>query len=235
MSELHLARMVLEPSQLMAFARRQGLLRHEDEGHGYVLHAWLAAMFGPLGPKPFRWDDRRQELLGYCRQPASAFAEHAQLFAKLQDWAVLVPATLTSKPMPGSWRAGQRLQAEVRVCPVTRRDDGEKDVFLRAVDQLGDDVPPRGEVYADWFRRQWGDCVVFERLDLLGHSRVKLLRRGQVVEGGGRAAKSLERPQAVFSAVLTIRDGATFGHLLQRGVGRHRAFGYGMVLLQPAA
>lgn len=234
MSAMHLLRMELSPPQLMAFARQQGLLRHEDEGHGYVLHAWLAAMFGTNAPKPFRWDERRQQLLGYCNQPAEVLAEHAQAFAQPQDWAVLVPGSLVSKPMPTTWREGQRVQAEVRVCPVTRRDDGEKDVFLRAVDRLGDAVPPRGAVYVDWFRRQWGQAVDFEHLELLGHSRVRLLRRSCVDTERGRVVRSLERPQAMFSAVLTVRDGDAFTRLLQRGIGRHRAFGYGMVLLRPA-
>lgn len=234
MSALHLVRMELSPPLLMAFARRQGMLRHEDEGHGYVLHAWLATMFGAHAPKPFHWDDRRQQLLGYCGQTAQTLAEHAQAFAQPQDWAVLVPESLASKPMPTTWRKGQRVQAEVRVCPVTRRDDGEKDVFLRAIDRLGNAVPPRGEVYAEWFQRQWGEAVSFEHLDLLGHSRVRLLRRGRTGADGGRAARSVERPQATFSAVLTVRDGEAFGRLLQRGIGRHRAFGYGMVLLKPA-
>jgi CRISPR system Cascade subunit CasE len=231
---LHFVRLALLPPQLMAFARRHGLLRHDDEGHGYVLHAWLAAMFGPHAPKPFHWDDRRQELLGYCPQPAAVLAEHAQAFALPQDWAVMIADSLASKPMPTTWRVGQRLQAEVRVCPVTRRDDGEKDVFLRAVDRLGDAVPPRADVYADWFRRQWGEAVAFEQLELLGHSRVRLLRRGRAGEGGSRAARSIERPQASFRAVLAVRDGAAFNALLARGIGRHRAFGYGMVRLKPA-
>lgn len=234
MSSLHLVRMELSPPQLMAFANQQGLLRLEDEGHGYVLHAWLAAMFGPHAPKPFHWDDRRQELLGYCGQPAQALIEHAQAFAQPQDWAVLLPSSLVSKPMPAVWRDGQRMQANVRVCPVTRRDDGEKDVFLRAVERLSDAVPPRAEVYAEWFRRQWGEAVHFERLELLGHSRMRLLRRGQASTQGGRVARSVERPQATFSAVLTLRDGEAFSRLLLRGIGRHRAFGFGMVLLSPA-
>lgn len=234
MSALHLVRMELSPPLLMAFARRQSLLRQEDEDHGYVLHSWLAAMFGAHAPKPFRWDEGRQQLLGYCDEPAQRLAEHAQAFAQPQDWAVLGPDSLVSKPMPATWHIGQRMQAEVRVCPVTRRDDGEKDVFLRAIDRLGDAVPPRGQIYAEWFRRQWGEAVHFEHLELLGHSRVRLLRRGLVGTDGGRAVRSVERPQATFCAVLTVRDSEAFGRLLQRGIGRHRAFGYGMVLLKPA-
>lgn len=233
MSQLHLVQMTLDAPRLMAFASRYGLLKLDDEGHGYVLHAWLQALFGGYAPKPFRWNDRTSQLLGYCEQPAASLLEQARAVAQPHDWAVLLSDSLVSKPMPSTWRMGLRLQADVMVCPVTRRDDGEKDVFLRAVDRLGDAVPPRGEVYCDWFRRQWGTCVTFERLELLGHARVRMLRRG-ARGAAARAAKSVERPQAMLRAVVAINDGAEFGRLLARGIGRHRAFGFGMVLLKPA-
>jgi CRISPR system Cascade subunit CasE len=233
MINLHLVRMVLDAPRLMRFAGAQGLLRLDDDGHGYVLHAWLAAVFGPNGPKPFRWNESRNELLGYSVQPAVALEEFASAFAAPQDWAVLEQESLASKPMPTSWRVGQRLQLEVLACPVTRRDDGEKDVFLRAVDRLGDDVQPRADVYAEWFRRQCGASITFEHLELAGHSRVRMVRRGWTPDGH-RAARTVERPQALFRGVAVIENGLMFGTLLARGIGRHRAFGFGMVLLKPA-
>ncbi|MEQ8964701.1 MAG: type I-E CRISPR-associated protein Cas6/Cse3/CasE [Azospirillaceae bacterium] len=41
-------------------------------------------------------------------------------------------------------------------------------------------------------------------------------------------------PDAVFEGVLRVDDPAAFAALLARGVGRHRAFGFGMLLLAPA-
>ena len=35
--------------------------------------------------------------------------------------------------------------------------------------------------------------------------------------------------------ILTITDPIAFAELLKRGVGRHRAYGYGMLLLRPPA
>jgi len=46
--------------------------------------------------------------------------------------------------------------------------------------------------------------------------------------------KKLERPQALLKGVLTVKESNTFNRLLARGIGRHRAFGYGMLLLKPA-
>lgn len=233
MNGLQLLRLRINQPALMRFASDQDLLRHDDEGHGYALHAWLAAMFGPNAPRPFRLLEPRGELLGYSLVDAAMLAEHAQAFATPQAWAALVPGSLATKPMPVSWRPGQRLQVEVLACPVSRKDDDEKDVYLRALDRMGDAAPSRAEVYIDWFRRQWADAVDFEHAELSGLARRRLLRRGRA-EGEGRRPRSIERPQASFRAVVRVNDAAAFGRLLARGIGRHRAFGYGMVLLSPA-
>ena len=44
----------------------------------------------------------------------------------------------------------------------------------------------------------------------------------------------VQRPQALFVAEAAIAQPQRFGELLARGIGRHRAFGFGMVLLAPA-
>jgi CRISPR system Cascade subunit CasE len=41
------------------------------------------------------------------------------------------------------------------------------------------------------------------------------------------------RPAVTFEGTLTVTDGEQFEALLARGVGRHRAFGFGMLLLRP--
>jgi CRISPR system Cascade subunit CasE len=58
-------------------------------------------------------------------------------------------------------------------------------------------------------------------------------------DGGGgagptRPARILERPDAVFEGRLAVADPDAFRARLARGVGRHRAFGFGMLLLRPA-
>lgn len=234
MSALHLVRLRIDPPALMRFAADQGLMRHKDDGHGYTLHAWLAAMFGPHAPRPFRFFERRGEVLGYARADAARLVSQAQTYAAPTAWAALQPDTLASKPMRHDWSVGERLQVNVLTCPVSRKDGYEKDVFLRALDRLGDGAPARGEVYVEWFRRQLGDAVVIERAELMGFGRRALLRRDQRgAEGSGRTARSLERPFAEFRAMLSIAQPQVFSELLHRGLGRHRAFGFGMILLSP--
>ncbi|MFG1332515.1 type I-E CRISPR-associated protein Cas6/Cse3/CasE [Xanthobacter autotrophicus] len=58
---------------------------------------------------------------------------------------------------------------------------------------------------------------------------------GAVRRGFGRKAccMPVSGHSAVLVGTLTVRDAQAFAALLARGVGRHRAFGYGMLLLSP--
>lgn len=226
---LYLVRIPVHAPRLLRFDYDHGITQ-EDETLGYTLHAWLAALFGPQAPKPFRYLERRGEVLAYAHTDAATLLEEARTFADPSAWAAL-DAGMTSKPMPEAWAAGRRLRLELLTCPVVRKDDEEKDVYLRALDRLGEDTPASGEVYREWFARQWGQAVHLERIDLLGMSaRSRLLRRAR---NGTNRLRIVERPQALFAADAVIRDGEKFAALLARGIGRHRAFGFGMVLLAP--
>ncbi|TSE20596.1 CRISPR-associated protein Cas6/Cse3/CasE [Tepidimonas alkaliphilus] len=230
MSALHLLRLPVDPPRLLRFAFEHGI-REEDETLGYTLHAWFAALFGELAPKPFRYLERRGEVLAYARRDHVDLLDHAQAFASPQAWQALDAERVASKPMPLTWRSGQRLHLEVLVCPVSRKDDEEKDVYLRALDRLGDSAPARTEVYRQWFAAQWGGAVRLESVELLGMSaRSQLLRRDR---RHGNRLRHVERPQALFGAEAVVIDGAAFAERLARGIGRHRAFGFGMVLLAP--
>lgn len=230
MSGLHLVRIPVVAPRLLRFAAEHGITQEED-GLGYTLHAWFAALFGEAAPKPFRYFERRHEVLGYSAHSAAELLERAQAFASPQAWAALDPAGVFSKPMPSAWRAGQRLHLEVLACPVSRKGDEEKDLYLRTLDRLGADAPPRGEVYRQWFASQWNGAVQLEEVELLGMAaRTRLLRRAR---NGHSRLLVVERPQALFGANAVVQDGEQFAERLCRGIGRHRAFGFGMVLVAP--
>ena len=50
---------------------------------------------------------------------------------------------------------------------------------------------------------------------------------------GKKQLKVVQRPQALFAAEAIVQDSQRFATLLARGIGRHRAFGFGMVLISP--
>lgn len=237
LQDLHMLRMDLDGAALMRFAAAQGLAQGDDDGFGYTLHAWLTAMFGALAPKPFRLqgdsDKYPSTLLGYAQADQAELMGHAQAFADPLALTVLRPNSLVSKLMPTTWRIGQHLRLDVLACPMTRKIGIEKDAYLRALDRLGEATPSRADVYADWLIKQLEGAVnpVSVRID--GLSRSRMTRRA-AAPGGGRRLISIERPQVLFSLLAEIRDTEAFMQILRRGVGRHRAFGFGMLLLKPA-
>jgi CRISPR system Cascade subunit CasE len=235
----------LNPAMLMRFKKLSrelsdngpGLLRRADDVMGYTLHAWLHEMFKDLAPQPFRFVEKTGDVLGYTRATADELMEIAQAFASPQAFEALEPDSLATKAMPTTWTAGRRLQVEVTTSPLARftNEQGrevECDVYLRTLDRLGEATPAREQVYADWFRRQWGEALRFEQVGIDSFSLVDLLRRPTVA--GQRKVAKLVRPQVTFSAVVAIADPQAFAQRLAAGIGRHKTFGYGMVLLKPA-
>lgn len=228
-----------DPAALIRFAEDQGINRREDEDLGYAVHAWLAAMYGQDAPKPFRLlQDRRNlrppRLLTYTRRSGEELAEHAAIFASPLAIAVCPPrqGSTPSKPMPDAWQAGRRLGFEVLACPISRLGRNEDDVYRRhwrERDEAGAAPESRAAVYRAWLTRQLGVAATLDDYSLDGFRNLRLLRKG----GAGR--RDFLAPQASFSGVLRVGDGEAFQHLLARGVGRHRAFGFGMLLLRPAS
>lgn len=248
---MHMIQLNLDPARLVRFAYSHGHNHGADEDHGYAAHAWLAATFGDLAPKPFRLVERKSGdlcLLAYARGDKTELCEHALTFADPQALAVCDMDFLESKPMPESWAAGRRLDFEVRACPVSR-GERERDVYLVALDRAkaqGGEPPARETVYLEWLKRQFGETAELEqqhdanarqardRARLAAFRRVATTRRANG-KGAVRGAERVERPDALLQGTLIVRDGEAFGRLLARGIGRHRAFGFGMLLLRPTS
>ncbi|CAG0994879.1 hypothetical protein MYXO_02623 [Myxococcaceae bacterium] len=238
MTALYMVELRLDPGALIRFAEDQGINRREDEDLGYAAHAWLKAMFGADAPKPFRLlHDRRglkpPRLLGFSRCSGEELAQHAQSFALPSALkACPLDGGLPCKSMPGSWQAGRRLGFEVLACPVSRIGQREEDVYvrhLREQEEAGQAPQSRADIYRQWLARQLGDAARLEDFTLDGFGNVRLLRKA-----GGAGRRDFQRPQALLGGILQVQDCETFNALLPRGIGRHRAFGYGMLLLRPA-
>lgn len=240
MSALHMHRLSIEASKMLEYGRRLGLpLRSVDDG--YLAHCHLKGLFGEHAPKPFYLEGqsgRFVRVLGYASVDADALREHAQTYADPFLFDAVDWAHFASKPMPTSWEVGQRLGFQVRVCPVRRlargsgRPGAEVDAFLahctkERIEQGAD----RAAVYMDWLRERLAALggVDLVQAQLAGFSRERLVRRRQ---GEERRAAVSERPDATFRGELEVTDPRAFSRLLARGVGRHRAFGFGMLLLR---
>ncbi len=235
---LYLIELRLDSSALIRFAEDQGINRREDEDLGYAAHAWLTAMFGQGAPKPFRLLlDRRNlrppRLLGLTRWSGEALAEYAHTFAPpLAMQVCALEDGVPAKPMPEQWRADRRLGFELLACPISRLVRNEDDVYrrhLRERDESGQAPESRGEIYRRWLINQLGEVSSLEDYSLAGFRNVRLLRKA------GDNRRDFLAPQALFAGILRVENSDAFSALLARGIGRHRAFGYGMLLLRPVS
>jgi CRISPR system Cascade subunit CasE len=238
---LHMIKLVPDMPMLIRWAERQRLLdsKHEDD-LGYALHAALRAGFGELAPRPFALMTERvrsPELLGYTSHEADALRDYASSFADPEIAGVIGLPSLAGKPMPDNFAARRRLGFTLRARPTVRTDRGgdrnrvaERDAYREPVPDAVDTGPTRGEAYQDWLTaRLLAGGATAERLMLDRFRRSFTLRRDK-----SRRLRAVEGPDAGFSGVLVVQDGDKFARLLAHGVGRHAAFGYGMLLLRPA-
>ena len=221
------------------FHRWMGGKRLADPDH--AMHCLLTEGFGELAPKPFRLITPRGQptgfLYGYAKAGADALREAAADYADPEHCRALPPEKLDSKTMPSDWPPGKRLGFEVRVRPTRRlnRPAGsggqsrtvERDAYQMQAEDDAQETRSREEVYCEWLRerlqQRGGAALEFAILQSFQRHRAHRKRHGRSSEG----------PDALLRGVLTVTDPAAFARLLCRGLGRHRAYGYGMLLLRP--
>ena len=241
-STLHMVRLALRADGLFLLARRRGLPPRTAD-LGYLAHAVLRELFGDDAPCPFAVESEQGRwlpVLGYARAPAPQLQQSAQQLADPGIWELCDWATLASKPMPPSWPPGARLGFRVRVCPIRRmasagpkhRKGAEVDEFLARCWKLDDPSQPvdREVTYREWLANRLAQhgAASLESATLERFCRQRLLRRTQ---GSQRRSIACERPDALLRGTLRVDDPSAFQRLLEHGVGRHRSFGFGMLLL----
>jgi len=239
---LFMLRAELDQPSLFRFAAAAGLPLRLVDG-GYMTHALLRALFGPAAPKPFvvRGEPGGgMVLLGYCATNHRELAEQARALADPLALAALDLDSLCSKAMPPAWRGGAVYRFDARVCPVLRisgRTRGEEprevDAFLHRCWREGPGAAvDRENVYREWLRAELNRGGAARLLDarIVRFRRERLFRRDRA--GSESRPARCERPDASLAGTLEIAAPEAFGPLLRRGLGRHRAFGFGMLLLR---
>ena len=245
------------PLDMRAFNRwagQRGLLRRGAFDPDFALHILLSAMFGQRALQPFRlfWSGRRRSasLYAYADTGHAALQEMAAAVAPPDCLTALRPAALCSKPMPSAFTAGRRLGFDLRVRPVRRLRRDLRDTQLHATVTEGREVDAfrlyvmhrfpdgwrerggaarqrgvsRESIYTSWLAERLAGAANLEECRLASFSRSRAVR------GDGRGP---EGPDATLQGVLTVHESDAFARRLRDGVGRHRAYGYGMLLLRP--
>lgn len=249
----HLIHVPLDMRKFNCWAGKRGLVRHGSFDAGYAFHVLLSAMFGKGVLQPFRLfaSERRSNaaLYGYADVDGAELQHTADAVAPPDCLDVLDLAGMRSKRMPSHFEQGRRLGFDLRVRPVRRvrreladeqngrswRNGAEVDAFLLDVigrspsaqtdrDATVNAGITRESVYRDWLSERLGDAVAVEQC------RLTAVKRTRAVRGD---AKGPEGPDAILHGTFTVSNQETFSGILRNGVGRHRAYGYGMLLLRP--
>jgi CRISPR system Cascade subunit CasE len=182
-------------------------------------------------------------LLAYTRLDAAGLVQRAALADPDAAAALGLGQThhhggMNVRPFPANWEMGHTLWFEVRVRPIIRegKTGRERDAFLAAADKAPGSALDRGEVYVDWLRdllaRQGGAELVYAqmtRYQILGVTR-KSQKSG---ESEKRRNRLVNGPDAILSGQLRVADSLAFAQMLAQGIGRHKAFGFGLLLLRP--
>ncbi len=229
---------------------------------GYALHAALRATLGSLAPKPFALLQRRGsvQLIGYTSQTPGAMQRALDMAATTDRGAALAlglargsgdGADVLLKSMPEDWRVGDDLSFEVRVAPVVRSraaaagvpgSGAYPEIDAAFHPDFAGSVPgDREAAHGRWLARELarGNAahLLFHRV--LAFQLVPMARRSQRVEAAPDLIATQRRswhgllPDLTVRGQLRIEDPQAFAHLLARGLGRHRSFGFGCLLLAP--
>ncbi len=239
MSNLNLIRMLLRRRPFVRVAARN---RVDDS---YLLHAGLASLFGEddtpakvpfstfahddLRESGWHWGERDEfiPLLAYSDLDGAEIQKHIKKPELL--------AELEGRPKTGLVE-GSTHAFRLRACPTvrTRRDregkalgrsaSRELDAYQHA--RIEEPEIPRDGAYIRWLEHKLAGSASLLSARLESHQTQRMVRRA------GTKHRDVALPNAVLTGVLRVDDSVALGTALHRGIGRHRAFGFGMLLLR---
>ena len=256
MTDLSFLRLQPDMARLSRWARSSGL-RAAAGDPGYAVHAATRAALGDLAPKPFALRQRAgaTELVGYV----AASTEHLARACALDAHDPEAAAALglhdgVAKPMPTDWRGGERFSFEVRTAPIVRSRAAAPGRYVEIDAAFHPDyASPCGDrttAYGIWLRAQLvrhgaaelvtHETVTFQLTDMVRRTqaagRMEVADNAKQVDGHysvNRQSRHGLLPDLTVRGELRVVDGPAFASLLARGLGRHRSFGFGCLLLAP--
>ena len=232
MNMLYLMQAKLDPVRLARWSAEQGISDPDR-----ALHCLVYGTFGAGKiPRPFLMQTPEADPLGTASLLAYTPLEQKELRAlaaenqTLAMESVMPPESLRTAPTPAMWKPGTKLGFSVRVRPTQRakwKKTGkptERDIYLERAGET-----TRGELYCQWvagMMEKQGGALLAPGTLAMTRFAIRRVRRQ-------RASGYFRGPDATISGGLEVENTEKFQELLAKGIGRHRAYGYGMVVLRP--
>lgn len=99
-------------------------------------------------------------------------------------------------------------------------------VMLRRAEASGQTPPKRMQVYRQWAAGRFADCLNVSKTYIERYEQIRPCRRGAPGHLDAPAAIGW-RPVIEVSMSGVVIDAERFAQLARRGIGRHKAFGFG--------
>ena len=232
MSGIYLMRADINLPNMARWAAEE---RHSDPDR--TAHCLLTESFGPEdAPRPFvikaREEDGRPSgtLLAYTKLTAEELRELAERHQRLVHSAVLNPEAIKTVRTPTQWEKGQTLEFDIRTKPTKRsssRQDGgngrEQDFFLASSAESS-----RSETYCYWLaatmNRQGALSADPEAMIV---SQLSLRRTRRQNNSGWHTG-----PDVTIIGTAKVINPELMEQAIAKGLGRHKGYGYGMLLLK---
>lgn len=241
---IHLAHMTVNADALGLYAAQLGM--HDDDGC-YALHHAMRMRFGQAAPQPFRADLRGSSphVIGYLDDPHALVNNRGENIPTEAPSVIcdIFPEAAKTKPMPALWDEDRVLSFRLRARTVVRYSKQERDrmeertgwrpqgseIDAFAAEKLKNPNDPMDldEVCRRWLERRLKDIAHIEDFAVLDYRRIRTRRSTH----GKKGSSFIEGPDTSLAGNLVVLDKEKFRDILKRGVGRHSAFGYGMLLL----
>lgn len=160
----------------------------------------------------------------------------------------LRPVSRTGKPLAGHPSAAERgARGQERDVYLARVAAAERALVMTGSApnaepfEASAPVPSRAECYLEWLdgrlRSAGAELATVGGVAGRWAAQVDAFRFTRLFardrSGPRTRAASADGPDALVTGTLVVTDSAAFGGGLARGIGRHRAFGFGMLLLTP--
>jgi CRISPR system Cascade subunit CasE len=196
-----------------------------------------------------RGDDRTRALVEVASQPAPEVRAGVRAAFRVRICPIL--RTKVPSPLARAGKVDSHPRREKMRKGTSRKVSGEVDAWVASRFDKWTEEPPRVEsspferqslewldrerVYGEWLSRELGrenGARLLEGTKLEAFRQVLMHRRGEPMHG--ERHRTPRRPDVIMTGELQVEDAAGFRRLLARGVGRHRAFGFGMLRIRGA-
>lgn len=231
----HLVHIQMNSRKFGTWAAQRGLSDRRGFDPHNAMHVLLSALFGKGALQPYRLfqpDTGPWSVYGHSAMSAEELSETARLVGTPDMLEVIDLESLRGKPLPEQVPEGRRIGFDIRLFPVMRRgEDQVRDAYaalrerqLRDGGDMGGGVLSREKVYREWFAERMGGAAELETFRMTAFSMSRMVRSGKAFTG----------PDLVAQGTLRVTGPERFRPLLHEGVGRARAYGFGLMLLRPA-